>query len=114
MPKDLKIGIIGSGGIARAHARAYLDMPDVQVVAVADVVPGKAAAFIADVGLEGATAFEDHKRLLELDLDGVSVCTPNVAHHQTSIDALAAGKHVLTEKPMAVTLDQAVDMARAA
>jgi predicted dehydrogenase len=114
MAKAIKIGIIGSGGIARAHARAYLDMPDVQVVAVADVVPGKAAAFVADLGLEGAGAFEDHNKLLELDLDGVSVCTPNVAHHQTSVDALAAGKHVLTEKPMAVTLDQAVDMARAA
>jgi predicted dehydrogenase len=52
--------------------------------------------------------------MLELELDGVSVCTPNVAHHRTSIDALVAGKHVLTEKPMAVTLQQAIEMAQAA
>src|SRR5205807_307529 len=58
-----------------------------------------------------ARAFEDHRRMLEMEMDGVSVCTPNVVHHRTSIDALEAGKHVLTEKPMAVTLDQAIEMA---
>jgi predicted dehydrogenase len=110
----VKIGIIGSGGIARAHAAAYREIPDVEVVAVADVIPGKAAQFIADAGLAQAVPYEDHNRLLQLNLDGVSVCTPNVAHHQTSVDALSAGKHVLSEKPMAVTLEQAVEMARAA
>ncbi|UUZ93137.1 Gfo/Idh/MocA family oxidoreductase [Paenibacillus sp. P25] len=52
--------------------------------------------------------------LLELDLDGVSVCTPNIAHHRTSIDALEAGKHVLVEKPLAVTLQQGIEMVQAA
>jgi predicted dehydrogenase len=110
----VRIGIIGSGGIAGAHANAYKQMPDVTIVAVADVIPGKAEAFIKERGLEGARAFNDHRELLALDIDGVSVCTPNVAHHRTAVDALEAGKHVLTEKPMAVTLEQAVDMARAA
>ena len=100
MTKRIKIGIIGSGGIAQAHAKAYLKMPDVEVVAVADVVPGKAEEFVQRLGLIGAKAFENHLDLLELDLDGVSVCTPNVAHHRTSIDALNAGKHVLVEKPL--------------
>ena len=110
----VRIGIIGSGGIAGAHARAYKQMPEVEVLAVCDVIPGKAAEFIARTQLPVARAFEDHHKMLELDLDGVSVCTPNVAHAETSVDALQAGKHVLTEKPMAVTLDQAVAMARAA
>jgi predicted dehydrogenase len=114
MVRAVKIGIIGSGGIARAHARAYKTIPDVEVVAVADVVPGKAQQFIDDLELGGARAFEDHRQALEAGLDGVSVCTPNVAHHRTSIDALEAGTHVLTEKPMAVTLEQAVEMARVA
>ena len=114
MSQPVKIGIIGSGGIARAHARAYKELPDVEVAAVCDVVPGKAQAFIDHLALAGARPFEDHHRMLEVDLDGVSVCTPNVAHHRTSVDALEAGKHVLTEKPMAVTLDQAIDMARTA
>src|SRR5204863_8560052 len=64
--------------------------------------------------LAAAKCFEDHNRLVELDLDGVSVGSPNVAHHRSSIEAVEAGKHVLTEKPMAVTLDQAVEMARTA
>lgn len=110
MSNTINIGIIGSGGIAASHARAYKDMPDVKIVAVADVIPGKAKQFINQLVLKDAKGFDDHRELLELDLDGVSVCTPNVAHHNTSIDSLYAGKHVLVEKPMAVTLDQAIEM----
>jgi predicted dehydrogenase len=108
--KHLKIGIIGAGGMAGAHLKSYLKMDDVTIVAVADPVPGKAKEFIDRSGLKDAVAFEDHQKLLELDLDGVSICTPNVAHHNTSVDALNAGKHVLVEKPMSVTLEQGVDM----
>lgn len=114
MSSKIRIGIIGSGGIAGAHARAYKQMPDVEVVAVQDIIPGKAEQFIAQWELEGAAAFEDHLEMLKLDLDGVSVCTPNVAHHRTSIDALMAGKHVLVEKPLAVTLQQGIEMVQAA
>lgn len=114
MSKTIRIGIIGSGGIARAHVHGYKTMPEeVEIVAVADVVPGRAAKFIEEEQLHGAQAFEDHVKLLELDLDGVSICTPNVAHHRTSVDALLAGKNVLVEKPMAVTLEQAIDMVQA-
>lgn len=110
-----RIGIIGSGGIAKAHARAYREIDGVEVVAVSDVVDGKAAAFIDELGLSGASAFTDHLvALSETTPDGVSVCTPNVAHHRVSIDALKAGSHVLCEKPMAVTLDQAIEMELAA
>ena len=113
MGKPLKIGIIGSGGIAGAHVRAYKKMDDVEIVAVADVMPGRAQEFIDRYELVGSRPFEDHRKLLELELDGVSICTPNSAHHQTSVDSLLAGKHVLVEKPMSVTLEQAVDMVHA-
>ncbi|MCJ8007481.1 Gfo/Idh/MocA family protein [Lederbergia wuyishanensis] len=109
----VRIGIIGSGGIAQAHARSYMQMPEVEIIAVADVIQGKAAEFIERLGLTDAKAFDSHLELLELDLDGVSVCTPNVAHHRTSVDALNAGKHVLVEKPLAVTLEQGVEMVQA-
>jgi predicted dehydrogenase len=89
-------------------------MDNVEIAAVADVVPGKAQQFVEELELHGAQAFEDHRRLLELDLDGVSVCTPNMAHHQTSVDALRAGKHVLVEKPLSVTLEQGIDMVETA
>lgn len=110
MNKQLKIGIIGSGNIAKGHARAYQARPDVHVAGVADLVPGKAQEFIDELGLEQAQAFENHNKLLDLDLDGVSICVPNVAHYQTTVDALRAGKHVLVEKPMSVTLDEAIQM----
>jgi predicted dehydrogenase len=114
MTNKIRIGIIGSGGIAAAHAKAYKQMEDVEIVAIQDIIPGKADQFIAQLELNGAEAFEDHLELLDLDLDGVSVCTPNVAHHRTSIDALFAGKHVLVEKPLAVTLQQGIEMVQAA
>jgi len=114
MAGTIRIGIIGSGGIARAHASAYKKIPHVEIVAVADSLAGRAQAFIQQEELVHAAAFEDHRRLLELDLDGVSICTPNIAHHETSVNALNAGKHVLVEKPMSVTLQQSIEMVEAA
>lgn len=111
--KTIKVGIIGSGGIARAHAEAYKQLPYVEVAAVADVVPGRAKQFAEAEGLAHAAAFDSHEELLKLPLDGVSICTPNAAHYRTTIDSLRAGKHVLLEKPMSVTLAEAVDMVAA-
>ena len=111
---EVRIGIIGSGGIAGAHAAGYRPLKGVRVVAVADVVPGRAKAFIEGQGLEGAEAFSDHREMLTRDLDAVSVCTFNAAHYQPTMDALAAGKHVLLEKPMATTLADGLAMVRQA
>ncbi|MCF6410194.1 Gfo/Idh/MocA family protein [Pseudalkalibacillus salsuginis] len=113
MSYKIKIGIIGSGGIAGAHARAYLKMNDVEIVAVSDIIPGKAKDFIEKSGIKSAKPFESHKELLKLDMDGVSICTPNFSHHEISVDSLNNGKHVLVEKPMSVTLDQSIEMVQA-
>jgi predicted dehydrogenase len=114
MSTKLKIGIIGSGGIAGAHVQAYREQADVEIVAVADIIPDKAAQFVKRWSLTSASAFDDYRRLLECELDAVSICTPNVAHYQTTVDALRAGKHVMLEKPMSVTLEEAVEMAQTA
>ena len=91
----------------------YQKLPDVQVLAVADVVPGKARAWAEKYDVPHA--FEDYRPLLALDeIEGVSVCTYNRAHAQPTIDALRAGKAVLCEKPMAPTLAEAAAMLRAA
>jgi len=111
--KKIRIGIIGTGGIANAHMRAYLSMDDVEVVGGADIVPGKARAFFDRYDMADAQAFEDFGELLKLGLDGVSVCTYNSTHSICSIGALNAGVNVLCEKPMSVTLDQAVQMVKA-
>lgn len=114
MAQQLRIGVIGGGGIAGAHVRVYKEMSDVEIVAVSDIVPGKAEEFITRHNLTEAKAFTDHKELLALDIDGVSICTPNAAHYVPVIDALRAGKHVIVEKPLSVTLDEGIDMVRVA
>ncbi len=106
----VRIGIIGGGGIAQAHAAQYLKLPDVHVTAVADIVPGRAQAFIERMGLVGTRAFTDYHDLLALDIDGVDICTFNRAHCQPAIDALVAHKHTMVVKPMSVTLEEAVAM----
>lgn len=109
----VKIGIIGSGGIAGAHAAAYRKLPFVDVVAVADIVPGRAAAFIERHGLTETAAYDSHAELLRQELDAVSICTPNASHHRIAVDALRAGKQVLLEKPMSVTLQEGLEMVQA-
>jgi predicted dehydrogenase len=111
--KKLRIGIIGTGGIAHAHARAYLAIPEVSLVGGADIVPGKARAFLDEFGLTDARDFVSAAELLKLDLDAVSVCTYNATHAECAVAALSAGCHVLCEKPMSITLAEGLAMVRA-
>lgn len=113
--KKVKIGIIGTGWIAGAHMQSYLTMPDVEIVALADLVPGKAEAFAKDFGLEGCHIYLSDEELLanEKDLDGVSICTYNCQHAACAIHALNAGVNVMLEKPFTVTLDEAIEVMRA-
>jgi predicted dehydrogenase len=112
--EELRIGIIGTGGIAGSHVSQYKKIPNVRIVGGADIIPGKAEAFFKRWDIPDAKAFEDYRELLEEDIDAVSICTYNVSHYQPTIDSLAAGKDVMLEKPMSVTLDESVDMVRAA
>ncbi|MCL2833620.1 MAG: Gfo/Idh/MocA family oxidoreductase, partial [Treponema sp.] len=106
--KKLKIGIIGTGGIAHSHANAYMGMEDVELAAGADIVDGKAREFFDSLGLKNAGAFNSAKEMFEsVKLDAVSVCTYNTTHAVCAVEALKAGCHVLLEKPMTVTLDDA-------
>ncbi|MEE0929254.1 MAG: Gfo/Idh/MocA family oxidoreductase [Acutalibacteraceae bacterium] len=113
--KKVKIGIIGTGWIAEAHINAYKKQPDVEVVALADIVPGKAAAFAKKYGVEGARIYNSDEELLaaEKDLDGVSICTYNCQHAPCAIHALDAGVNVMLEKPFTVTLDEAIEVMKA-
>ena len=113
--RKLKVGIIGTGWIAESHIMSYKNMPDVEVVAAADLIPGKAEAFMKQFGVEGVRFYPSHKELIdnEKDLDAVSVCTYNTAHAEPTIYALEHGINVLLEKPFTVTLDEAVEVCRA-
>ena len=111
----LKVAIIGTGWIAESHIESFLQMPDVKIVAAADLIEGKAERFMKHYGVEGVRFYPSHKELLaaEKDLDAVSVCTYNRTHAECTIAALEAGVNVLLEKPMCVTLEEAVAMRRA-
>jgi predicted dehydrogenase len=112
--KKLKYGIIGTGWIAESHVECLKQMPDVEIVAAADLIPGKAEKFTRKYGLTNVRCYPDHKSMLEAEeLDAVSVCTYNMTHAVCTIDALNAGVNVLLEKPMCVTVDEAAEIIRA-
>ena len=112
--KKLKIGIIGTGWIAEAHIAAYVRCPDIEIVAMADLIPGKVEKFCKKMGIPVPHVYPDHASMIDNEeLDAVSVCTYNRTHAECSIYALEHGVNVLCEKPMCVTLDEAVEMRRA-
>ena len=115
--KKFRVGIVGCGWIAEAHLKAYLNQPDVEIVAGCDIIPGKAAAFFEKFGVEGVkTDYASHKEMIDdksLALDAVSVCTYNRQHAEPTIYALENGINVMLEKPFTVTLDEAVEVCRA-
>ncbi|MBQ2945369.1 MAG: Gfo/Idh/MocA family oxidoreductase [Clostridia bacterium] len=114
--KKVRVGIIGTGWIAGPHVEIYKNMPDVEIVAGADLVPGKAESFFKGYGLENVKCYSNHKEMLDddsLKLDAVSVCTYNTTHAECAIYALDKGINVLLEKPMCVTLEEAIEIRKA-
>jgi len=115
--RKLRVAIIGCGWIAGSHIKSYLAQPDVEIVAGADLIPGKAAAFFAKYGVEGVkTDYANDEELIadkSLKLDAVSICTYNRQHAPCAIHALDAGINVLLEKPFTVTLDEAIEVMKA-
>lgn len=113
--KKVKIAIIGTGWIAESHIASYKKMADVEIVALADIVPGKAAEFAKKFGIENCRIYESDKELLdnERELDGVSICTYNCQHAPCAVHALKKGVNVMLEKPFTVTLDEAVEVMKA-
>jgi predicted dehydrogenase len=114
MNKTLRVGLIGSGGIVRgAHLKpGWLAVPDAKIVAVCDIHEETARKLAADFNIPHT--FTDFRDLLELDeIDVVDICTPNKVHTPAVIAALEAGKHVLCEKPLAVSTAEILAMKEA-
>lgn len=107
MSRTVKVGLIGSGFVADIHAHAFQQfVPNAEVVAVASPTPGKASRFARARGIPHA--FEDYHDLLAMpEVDMVNVAVPNDLHCQVTVDAALAGKHVVCEKPLCRTLDEA-------
>ena len=112
MSDVLRFGLVGCGRVAPRHAESLLSLPGAQLVAVADVRETRAARFAAQYQ---AAAHTDYRALLaRQDVDVVSICTPSGLHAQMAIEAMQAGKHVIVEKPIALSLDDADRMIGAA
>ena len=116
MGKIVKIGIIGCGGIAVGkHMPALKALDNVEMIAFCDIDIKKAEEAAEKYGAEGAKTYKDYKELLkDKDIEVVHVLTPNKSHSFISIDAMEAGKHVMCEKPMAKTTEEAKAMVETA
>ena len=114
----IRTGIIGCGGIANQKhlpgLKAFADRCD--IVAFCDIIIERAEKAAKEYGAPGAKVYTDYKEMLadeSLKLDDVHVCTPNVSHCEISVAAFEAGKHVICEKPMAATTEDAEKMMEA-
>ena len=114
MKDKIRVGIIGCGGIAGAHAENYLNCERAEIAALCDLVPGKAAAFAERKGVAGANIYASYEEMFgREELDAVSVCTYNQAHADPTIAALRRGVCVLLEKPIAASVEDALRIIRA-
>ncbi len=106
------VGIIGAGAIAYEHIPNYQSSGYVEVLGVASRTEAHAKQAAEKFGIE--SWYTDYKDLLKRDdIQMVSICTPNFLHAQMTIDAAAAGKHVLCEKPLATSIEEANRMIKA-
>jgi predicted dehydrogenase len=106
---EIKVGLIGAGGIAGAHIRGYREhAARIGITAVADAVEQTAAARAEELG---ATPYTDYRQMLEVEeLDAVDICLPHHLHRDAIVAAAEAGKHILCEKPLCLTAEEAADV----
>lgn len=111
--RNVRLAIVGTGGMAHAHAARFSKLPGVRLIACADVQRDRAGAFAAKWGIPGI--YTDYRALLAAeDLDGISIVASDRVHAPIALAALKAGIHVLCEKPLATTVAEARAMLKAA
>src|SRR5438067_1801103 len=111
--REVKVGIIGTGHIARQHLACLRELPGVQVAAVCDLSRAMAESAAERFGVP--RWFTDSRAMLEQTKpDVVHVTTPPTSHYRLASDALAAGAHVLVEKPITVTFGEVESLVRQA
>ncbi len=103
--KKLRTVVFGTGFMGRVHTEGIRRLGNVEVVAIAASSEEKARKFADELGVEGATG-DYHTLLADPSIDAVHICTPNSLHFPMAMAALAAGKNVLCEKPLATTVEE--------
>lgn len=110
MADTIRFGIIGCGVIGKVHADQLVGVQGAKLVAVADVNPERAQAVANKYGVDWHSNYEE--MLQRADIDVVNVCTPSGLHADMGITAAKAGKHVIVEKPMDISLAKADELIR--
>ncbi|MBP1910311.1 UDP-N-acetylglucosamine 3-dehydrogenase [Methanolobus bombayensis] len=103
----LKVGVIGAGAMGKNHIRIYSEMPDVELAGISDIDKDLVESLAQQYDTK---AFTDYKEMLASGMDAVSIVVPTKMHRQVAIDAIEAGAHVLVEKPIADTVENANDI----
>ena len=106
-----RIALVGCGRISKNHFDAIARIDGLELCAVCDAVAERARAAADEHGVEAFTTFADMVKSADADI--VTICTPSGLHAAQGIAAAKAGKHVITEKPMAITLEQADGLVQA-
>ncbi len=109
--RQLRVGLIGVGGVAAKYRHAYAHYPRSRLVMIFDVDAEAAASAAAELGCAAADSVD---QLIASDLDAVVINTPNFLHFEQATAALRAGKHVLLQKPMTVNVAEALELQRLA
>ena len=102
----IRCAVIGVGYLGRFHAQKYAALPDAELVAVVDADEDRAQEIAGEVA---CTAVTDYNELIG-QVDAVSIVAPTTLHHKIASDFLHNGVHVLVEKPITVTLEEADDL----
>jgi UDP-N-acetylglucosamine 3-dehydrogenase len=110
--KKMNVAVIGCGSWGRNHIRVYNDLGNASIVAIADMNTATAKEFGERYSVDWYT--EPEKIFERDDVEAVSICTPTVTHADLAMQAIEAGKHVLVEKPMTNTTDEAKELINAA
>ena len=112
MDKKLRIGVVGVGGMGNLHISCYKEMQNVEVVGLCDIVEGRAEEVRKAHKLSENvfTCTDFNELIVRDDVDAIDIATPNYMHPVIAIAAMKAGKHVFSEKPDCITVEQAEEM----
>ncbi|MBR0459423.1 MAG: Gfo/Idh/MocA family oxidoreductase, partial [Victivallales bacterium] len=112
MGNKVNIGVIGAGNIGTRHLNSYKEVADANIIEICDILPERLAEKAAQFNVP-KTCLDYHEMLANPEIDAVDICLPNYLHAPVAIDAFAAGKHVMLEKPMALNAQLGMDICAA-
>jgi UDP-N-acetylglucosamine 3-dehydrogenase len=107
----MRAGVIGTGAMGQHHVRIYDQMENVELVGISDISENRVNELSGQYGIKGYT---DHRKLLDEGLDVVSIVVPTTLHVSIGLDVINSGAHLLMEKPIADTLNNAIKLTNAA